>query len=60
MHKYKMTTSESGEIVVSKNGIVIAQMIDLRSIGMGIAPHWISSDYSELDIIRIINILAVK
>ena len=57
MHKYKITTSQSGEIVVKKDGIVIAQMIDLRSIGMGIAPHWISSEYSELDII---NILAVK
>ena len=57
---YTMTNNAAGEIVVSKNGIVIAQMIDLRSINMGIAPHWISSDYSELEIIRIINILAVK
>jgi len=54
--EYTMTNNND-EIVVIENGKVIAKMIDLRDINMGIAPHWISTNYSELSIVEIIFLL---
>ena len=47
----------SSEIDVFENGKLIAQMMDLRDIKMGVAPHWMSEEFSEMEIISIIRIL---
>ena len=50
---YKVTKKWNGEITITKNGKIVAQMMDLRNLGMGIAPHRLNG-ISELEAVSII------
>ena len=47
-------TKNGSEITITKNGKVIAQMVDYRDLGMGIAPYKLNG-ISELTAIYIIE-----
>tara|TARA_B100000686_G_C16492898_1_gene813010 strand:- start:413 stop:607 length:195 start_codon:yes stop_codon:yes gene_type:complete len=51
---FSISTQDNGEIEVYINNKLVAQMMDLRDCGMGIAPHKLFG-ISELEAVAIIR-----